>query len=337
MMTPAGFDKRQIINDDTAKHITRVEELGYELIVDEVMTHDIVTFDVDMQMHQVLEIARNMRISGAPVTKNGELVGVVSMEDLIRSLYTNNVDASVTEFMTADVITVRSNDPVVEALKVFVSTGVGRLPVLDKEGKLAGILTKGDVSRGLLKALQQDYASEELRKYRASHLFEDIESDRSSLILRYNIKQGDFTNGGAASSNIKKALLRLGATPQLARRCSIAVYEAEMNLIIHTTNGGVIRVEIEPNTISIRVVDDGPGIEDIDQALKPGFSTASEKIRELGFGAGMGLVNISRCVDEMIIKPSLENGTLLKMRIRLEKTSIVRKDQSDIGDSPHES
>ena len=336
-MTPAGFDKRQIINDDTAKHITRVEELGYELIVDEVMTHDIITFDADMQMHQVLEISRNMRISGAPVTKDGELVGVVSMEDLIRSLYTNNVDAPVTEFMTADVITVRSTDPVVEALKVFVSTGIGRLPVLDKDGNLAGILTKGDISRGLLRALQQDYHSEELRKYRASHLFEDIVSDRSSLILRYNIKQGDFTNGGAASSNIKKALLRLGATPQLARRCSIAVYEAEMNLIIHTTNGGVIRVEIEPYTISIRVVDDGPGIEDIDKALKPGFSTASEKIRELGFGAGMGLVNISRCVDEMIIKPSLENGTLLKMRIHLEKTPISHRDQSDTGDSPHES
>jgi anti-sigma regulatory factor (Ser/Thr protein kinase) len=110
-----------------------------------------------------------------------------------------------------------------------------------------------------------------------------------------------------------------------------------MNLIIHTTNGGVIRVEIEPNTISIRVVDDGPGIEDIDQALKPGFSTANEKIRELGFGAGMGLVNISRCVDEMIIKPSLENGTLLKMRIHLDKSPVVGKDQSDIGDSPHES
>jgi CBS domain-containing protein/anti-sigma regulatory factor (Ser/Thr protein kinase) len=337
MMTPAGFDKRQIINDSTAKHITRVEELGYELVVDEVMTHDITSFEADMQMHQVLEIFRNLRISGAPVTKNGELVGVVSMEDLIHSLYANNVDAPVSDYMTKNVITVRSTDPVVEALKVFVNTGVGRLPVVDLNGKLTGILTKGDVSRGLLTALQHDYANEELRKYRASHLFEDIESDRSSLILRYNIKQGDFTNGGAASSNIKKALLRLGATPQLARRCSIAVYEAEMNLIIHTTNGGVIRVEIEPNTISIRVVDDGPGIEDIDQALKPGFSTASEKIRELGFGAGMGLVNISRCVDEMIIKPSLENGTLLKMRIHLDKSPVVGKDQSDIGDSPHES
>ncbi len=336
-MTPAGFDKRQIINDDTAKHITRVEELGYELIVDEVMTHNIITFDADMPMEQVLEISREKQISGAPVTRDGELVGVLSMEDLIHALYTHDVDAPASKYMTSKVITVRSTDPVVEALKVFVNTGVGRLPVVDLKGKLTGILTKGDVSRGLLKALQQDYASEELRKYRASHLFEDIESDRSSLILRYNIKQGDFTNGGAASSNIKKALLRLGATPQLARRCSIAVYEAEMNLIIHTTNGGVIRVEIEPYTISIRVVDDGPGIEDIDKALKPGFSTASEKVRELGFGAGMGLVNISRCVDEMIIKPSLENGTLLKMRIHLDKSPVVGKDQSDIGDSPHES
>ena len=321
-MSPADFDKRQIINDNTVKNITRVEELGYELTVDEVMTHTVKTFDVNIKMSEVLEISRQEHISGAPVTKDGALVGVLSMEDLIRCLYVNDLDAPASKYMTSELITVRATDPVVEALKIFVSTRVGRLPVLNKNGELEGILTKGDITQGLLDALQQDYASEELRKYRASHLFEDIESDRSSLILRYNIKQGDFTNGGAASSNIKKALLRLGAAPQLARRCGIAVYEAEMNLIIHTTNGGVIRVEIEPHMISIRVVDDGPGIEDIALALKPGFSTASEKVRELGFGAGMGLVNISRCVDEMVIKPSLENGTLLKMRIYLDQSRI---------------
>jgi CBS domain-containing protein/anti-sigma regulatory factor (Ser/Thr protein kinase) len=325
-MSSTGFDKRQIINDNTAKNITRVEELGYELIVNEVMTQDVKTFNPDMLMRDVLEIARQARISGAPVTRDGELVGVLSMEDLIHCLFNNDLDAPASKYMTTNLITVRATDPVVEALKVFVNTGVGRLPVVDENGQLQGILTKGDITRGLLEALQQDYANEELRKYRASHLFEDIESDRSSLILRYNIKQGDFTHGGAASSNIKKALLRLGATPQLARRCGIAVYEAEMNLIIHTTNGGVIRVEIEPHMISIRVVDDGPGIEDIDLALQPGFSTASEQVRELGFGAGMGLVNISRCVDEMIIKPSLENGTLLKMRIYLDKSEIAGKE-----------
>ena len=129
--------------------------------------------------------------------------------------------------------------------------------------------------------------------------------------------------GGAASSAIKRALLRLGATPQIARRTGIAVYEAEMNLIIHTTNGGVIRVEIEPHQISINIYDDGPGIEDVNQAMRPGFSTASEMVRELGFGAGMGLVNIKRCVDTMRLESVLGKGTSLKLKILLQKQESV--------------
>jgi anti-sigma regulatory factor (Ser/Thr protein kinase) len=225
--------------------------------------------------------------------------------------------------MTAQPITVRGTDPIVEALKLFVNSRFGRLPVVDFERNLIGIITKGDITRGLLKALQQDYQVEEVRRYRASHLFEDIESDRSSLILRYNIKVGDFVHGGSASSNIKRALLRLGASPQIARRTGIAVYEAEMNLIIHTTNGGIIRVEIEPHQISINAYDDGPGIADVEQAMKPGYSTASETVRELGFGAGMGLVNIKRCVDSMRLESVLGKGTSLKLKLFLNQTEKV--------------
>ena len=240
------------------------------------------------------------------------------MQDLITALLKGDLDAQVKDYMSSNLITVKGSDPVVEALKKFVGTNVGRLPVLDNDNKLIGILTKGDITRGLLNALKKDYQVEEIRRYRARHLFDDIESDRTSLILRYAIKVRDFTHGGAASSNIKRALLRLGANPQIARRVGIAVYEAEMNLIIHTTNGGTIRVEIEPHQISIDAYDDGPGIKDIEQALKPGYSTASEEIRELGFGAGMGLVNISRCVDSMKLESVWGKGTRLRLKIFLQ-------------------
>jgi len=143
------------------------------------------------------------------------------------------------------------------------------------------------------------------------------------LILRYNIKQGDFIHGGSASSAIKLALLRLGATPQIARRTGIAVYEAEMNLIIHTSNGGVIRVEIEPHQISINISDDGPGIPDIELAMRPGYSTATETVRELGFGAGMGLVNIQRCVDSMRLESVHGKGTNLRLKILLQSEETV--------------
>ena len=313
----------RIITDQEATNITRVEELTYELKIEEVMTKDPSVVSPETAMDEILEIFRKKRISGTPVVADGQLVGIVSIEDLIRCLKANDLNSSVSKYMSAKLLTIRKTDPVIEALKLFVNSHFGRLPVLDEQDKLCGIITKGDITSGILKALQHDYQEEEIRRYRASHLFEDIVSDRSSLILRYNIKQGDFIHGGAASSAIKKALLRLGASPQIARRTSIAIYEAEMNLIIHTTHGGIIRVEIEPKQISINISDEGPGIEDVELAMRPGYSTASETVRELGFGAGMGLVNIQRCVDSMRLESVFGKGTNLRLKINLLEEESV--------------
>lgn len=322
-MDPKDLRKTRIITDEEAESITRVEELAYEIKVQEVMTRDLLTMSAGMKMAEVLESFRKWRISGAPIVANGQLTGIISIEDLIRCLTNTDLGAEISKYMNYNVITVKDSDPLVEALKTFVSTRVGRLPVVDGDGKLVGIITKGDITRGILNALKQDYQAEEVRRYRASHLFEDIESERTSLILRYNIRTGDFTHGGEASSKIKRALTRMGASPQIARRCGIATYEAEMNLIIHTTEGGIIRVEIEPHQISIDVFDTGPGIKDVALAMRPGYSTASETVRELGFGAGMGLVNISRCVDNMKLESIWGKGTRLRMKINLENQDSV--------------
>ena len=308
---------KAIISDAAAEDITRIEELAYELKISEVMTTQAHTIPLDTKMADVLELMRTQKISGAPVMDHDKVVGIVSTENLIQCLVNQDLESEVNKYMSSNILFAKASDPVVEALKLFVNTKVGRLPVIE-DNKLVGIITKGDITRGVLKALQRDYKTEELRRYRASHLFEDIESDRTSVILRYIIKPRDFVHGGTASSNIKKALQRLGGTPQITRKVSIAIYEAEMNLVIHTTNGGTIRVEIEPHIISIDAFDDGPGIEDVELALKPGWSTASDEIREMGFGAGMGLVNISRCVDSMKLESSPEIGTRLKMKINLD-------------------
>jgi CBS domain-containing protein/anti-sigma regulatory factor (Ser/Thr protein kinase) len=315
----------QVITDQTAGFITRVEELAYELRIAEVMTREVKVVSPDTPIEEVLELFRQTRISGAPVISGDELVGIISIEDLIRCLRRGNLEATVIDYMSSQVITVASFDPVVEALKIFTQTQVGRLPVVNEAGQLVGIITKGNITRGLLGALQRDYQAEEVKRYRASHLFEDIVSDRTSLILRYRIEPRDFTHGGTASSYIKRALLRLGAHPQIARRCGIAIYEAEMNLIIHTSHGGIIRVEIEPALISMKTVDDGPGIENVELALKAGYSTASQEVRELGFGAGMGLKNIERCVDEMVLESTPGQGTKLAMKIRLQPQETFRE------------
>ncbi len=325
-MTSAGSSPTSqpiAVNEASAQSITRVEELAYVLQVSEVMTSKIKTLAPDMLMGDVLELLRQQRISGAPVLENHNLIGIVSLEDLIRALVANDLGAPISKYMSRNIIVTRTTDPVVETLKTFTKYQVGRLPVVDENGALVGMITKGDITRGVLNALQKDFQVEEVRRYRASHLFEDIVSDRSSLILRYNIKRGDFTHGGNASSKIKRALIRLGASQQIARRCGIAIYEAEMNLIIHTNNGGAIRVEIEPSKITMRTTDDGPGIQDVELAKKAGYSTATEAVREMGFGAGMGLFNINRCVDKMTLESEPDKGTRLEMKIYLPPEEIV--------------
>jgi CBS domain-containing protein/anti-sigma regulatory factor (Ser/Thr protein kinase) len=325
------------ITDQDANEINRVEELSYDLKIREVMTADVKTASPEMPLSKVLEILRTNRISGLPVVEDAKLVGVLSLEDVVRALQKNDLSAPTSQYMTRDAVTVASYESIVEAIRTFTERQLGRLPVIDENQNLVGMITKGDITRGILVALQQDYKTEEVRRYRASHLFEDIISDRTTLVLRYTIKAGDFTQGGKASSYIKRALLRLGADPQITRRCSIAVYEAEMNLIIHTTNGGILKLEVEPHRITMSTTDDGPGIADTEIVFQPGYSTATEHVREMGFGAGMGLVNMKRCVDEIKLESAAGKGSKLVMRIFIpdQTVGVSRNGKTDEPSANH--
>lgn len=319
------YGRHRPITDRDAHEISRVEELSYDLKIHEVMSSKLHTTVPEMPLAKVLEILRTNRISGVPVIQEGKLAGILSLEDIVRALEKNDLSATVSQYMTREVVTVADYESVVKAIQTFTESRLGRLPVVDKDDELVGMITKGDITRGILHALQRDYKEEELRRYRASHLFEDINSDRTTLVLRYNIKAGDFTHGGNASGNIKRALIRLGADAQLARRCGIAAYEAEMNLIIHTTHGGILKLEVEPHRINLITTDDGPGIPDVDKVQQPGYSTATDKVREMGFGAGMGLVNIKRCVDKMELESTVGKGTKLTMRITVPPETLNGK------------
>lgn len=301
--------------------ITKIQELVYELKIEQVMTKPVVTISPTALMSDLKEVLRVKRISGVPVVDNDRMVGIISIEDLIKALEQGDIHATVGEKMTRDVITVRSHESVIEAVKLFEQYHVGRLPVVDAQGRLVGILTGGDITRGLLEAIGLDYQAEEISRYRASHIFEDIASDQTSLILCYKIAARDFARGGEAASKVKKALYRLGAKPSITRRVAIATYEAEMNLIIHTDKGGDIIVEIHPDKIRILAVDQGPGIPDIDLVLRGGYSTAPDWVRELGFGAGMGLVNIKRCADHMNLESQPGVGTRLEITFDLSNES----------------
>ena len=325
------------ITDHDAHEINRVEELSYDLKTRDVMSTTLRIASPQMPLSKVLDILRIHRISGVPVLEEGNLAGIISLEDIVRAMEKNDLSAITSQYMTRDVVTVASYDSIVKAIRVFTEKRLGRLPVLDEDQKLVGMITKGDITRGILVALQKDYKEEEVRRYRARHLFEDIISERTTLVLRYTIKAGDFTQGGKASSHIKRALIRLGADPQLTRRCCIAVYEAEMNLIIHTTNGGILKLEVEPHRITMSATDDGPGIPDTQKVFQPGYSTATEQVREMGFGAGMGLVNMKRCVDTIDLNSKIGEGSKLVMRIFIPDQTIGgrREGQDDEPSTNH--
>lgn len=135
-----------------------------------------------------------------------------------------------------------------------------------------------------------------------------------TLKLEYDVPGDDFTRAGEASSGLKKALKKIGINPAAIRKAAIAMYEGEINMVIHA-GGGKAYVEVDSGSILIRLVDQGPGIPDISLAMKEGWSTAPDTVRNLGFGAGMGLPNMKKYSDEMTIDSTVGVGTTVTMRI----------------------
>ncbi len=137
-----------------------------------------------------------------------------------------------------------------------------------------------------------------------------------AIRLTYEISPEDFTRAGEASSDVKNKLKRLGMPPDAIRKVSIAMYEGEINMVIHA-RGGKITVEITPEQILMVLADQGPGIPDIEQAMQAGWSTAPDEVRSLGFGAGMGLPNMKKYTDEMKIDTVLGVGTTITMVVKI--------------------
>ena len=143
-------------------------------------------------------------------------------------------------------------------------------------------------------------------------------NDEPLLEQEFSVEGGDFIHAGEVSSKIKKILNDIGVSPEVIRRTAIATYEAEMNVVCYAKHGKFY-LAITPDQISIVIEDEGQGIKDIDLAMKEGFSTASEEIREMGFGAGMGLPNIKKNVDDLNITSVVGDGTRVEMVILTQR------------------
>lgn len=134
------------------------------------------------------------------------------------------------------------------------------------------------------------------------------------LKLHFDVDGDDFTSAGEASAEVKKKLRLLGYSPETVRRVSIAMYEGEINMVIHA-GGGVADVEISEDCIKIVLEDHGPGIEDIELAMSEGYSTAADAVRSLGFGAGMGIPNMKRYTDSFNLESTVGVGTKVTLVI----------------------
>jgi CBS domain-containing protein/anti-sigma regulatory factor (Ser/Thr protein kinase) len=303
----------------TSAGVTKTQEMAYEITVGEVMSTTIFTVRSDQTMADLSLLLRDNRISGTPVVDNGKLVGMVSIADLVNALGHNEINALIREKMKTSVECLYSDELLVHCLAKFSKYGFRRYPVLNRQEELVGILTKGNIVEGLLRKLELEYAQTESKinengpRTAMRQFFEDVNADEISFCFKYYVEGGTLKSAGKAASELKNALKKLGVPASTLRRIGVATYEAEINLASYTT-GGEILAQIDKWGVTVEAIDNGPGIPDVERAMRPGYSTAPDWVRELGFGAGMGLVNMKKCSDEMDLKSSVPDGTCLTMK-----------------------
>ena len=299
--------------------LTIANELIYELKVKDAMTKEVISFGENATFREIKDSLKENKISGVPILDEQEnIVGIISIDNVINALDDNIVDDRVKEHMTKEVITIPQNFSLVSAIKKLEKHRIGRLPVIKNSSstKITGILTMGDILNKLLFSIQTIAERCEQREWQNKEFSNQLFEEAKEQTLRLEVKRSDFDNAGRASSIIRKYLQKLNIDKPIIRRVAIICYEAEINISIHSL-GGYLALQVDQNSITITAVDYGPGIPDVEAAMKPGYTTASEQIRALGFGAGMGLANIKRCADHLEIESSMKTGTILKAVIHL--------------------
>ena len=242
------------------------------------------------------------------------------MEDYINWLQEDRKEVPVADRMSRDVVTIYEDEPLVDAIKDFEQYRFYEFPVLERKTEhLIGVITKFDVIICLLRALDIDFYQQEIDNFNSFHFFDDVVSEDTRLSMSFTVPGEKIELGGEAASQLRKNLTYLGIHPDIIVRASIVAYEAEMNCVMYG-GGGNINAVIDKEKIVISISDSGPGIEDIDKVMQPGFSTAPDWIRELGFGAGMGLPNIKQNSKKFDIQSEPGKGTRLTSMIPLEET-----------------
>jgi len=288
--------------------LERVQKVFANIKVEEFMTKDVIFVKLDRTVAQVKEILRLKRISGVPVIDNeNHVVGVISIEDIIKCLENGTLNDKVSNHMSKNVICLTTTMTLQDAIKHFDRYRYGRFPVVDEQGKLVGIVTKNDILAAVATRLGLLYLHDERRKevldsdIFSRSLITGKEIDKKGADFYFKIDYFDVNLAGVGAAQLKKFLLKKGVDEPLVRRIAVAAYEAEANVVIHSGSEGEMYCFVHDDGIIVRVEDSGKGIESIELAMREGYSTAPDYVRELGFGAGMGLPNMKRFSDKMVV------------------------------------
>lgn len=309
------------INQDNSPEA--VIEILFKLKVKEVMTHPILTATPSDTMRHIQQVMKKNHITGIPIADaNSKLLGIISMNDIANALDNGWINDPASLHMTTNVIVLHETMSLSFCVSYFNKYSFGRFPVLDKDSRLVGIVTASDVISTLLVALNKEVERLEHDTV-PNRDGADDEKNRDApvpeRVIEFKTESFNFEIAGQASTEIKKILKAAGIDTSITRRIGIASYELEINQVVHS-QGGIMRYFISPEKLIIEAEDIGPGIPDLEKALTEGFSTATDRVRSLGFGAGMGLPNTKRVSDAFHIESAPGKGTIVRSTFNLKGT-----------------
>jgi CBS domain-containing protein/anti-sigma regulatory factor (Ser/Thr protein kinase) len=290
-------------------------EIIFKLKVRDVMTSELVTAVRMDTLRHVQKLMQEHHISGIPIVEEGRLFGLVSIDHILRALDFGYIEDTVEGRMTRNLIVLEADMPLTFAISWFERYDFSRFPVLDKDEKMVGIVTAGDIVTKILFEMNKEANKMESDNAPVQNAAASVPGGR--YYREFPIKKFDFERGGSASNEIRRVLKERNLSPKLIRRVAIASYELEINMVAHS-DGGKLSCYIGDDRVEIIAKDTGPGIPDIVQAMKAGFSTATDWIRSLGFGAGLGLPNVKRASDSFDIRSQMGLGTIVKSTVFLK-------------------
>ncbi len=291
-----------------------VLELLYRLKVRDVMSAPVITASPRESMRAIQFRMRDNGITGVPIVEEDRLVGLVAISDVIDALDKGRINEPAEALMAKTLIVLEDDMPLAFATTYFNRYSYGRFPVLDRSGRLVGVIAASDIIRALLVAMNEEVQRLEERLSERLAAEAAARPPDGMTRLSFPVVRFDFENAGSASAAIKKELKARGIDPAIVRRAAVASYELELNEVIHSL-GGTISCAIGEGRIEILAEDRGPGIPDLEAAMREGFSTANEWIRSLGFGAGMGLPNARRVSDDFSLDSGPDRGTTVRVII----------------------